>query len=513
MAFVGTILQEILKFGKNRREKRVILSAHLQDQTLRKLMRKAQFTKFGQKNDFSRLLKTRNIARYFNQNVPVYDYDKLYKEWWHKTIEGEENVCWPGKIKYFALTSGTSGAASKRVPVSREMIRQIRKTSLRMMMSIPDFGVSPEFYQKSLLGIGGSSDLKRNEFGLLEGDLSGIIQSRMPVWAQSFYKPGKQISNIRNWEEKLDALAKEAPKWDVGIVSGVPAWVQLMIERIVSYHKVKSIHEIWPDFNIYVHGGVSFAPYTESFKTLLGKKVNFLDTYLASEGFVAFQSASNKLGMQLVMDNGMYFEFIEFTERNFDTDGNLLSNPEVLTIHEIKENVDYAILLSTCAGTWRYLIGDTIRFRSLETFEIVITGRTKHFLSLCGEHLSVDNMNMALLRSTQEMGLVVNEYTVTGKPFDGAFSHHWYLAVNQPVNADIIKDKIDFHLKELNDDYVVERRHALKDIFVHQLPPEAFYRFLEKRGKLGGQHKFPRVLKGKLLEEWESFLREQYVNS
>lgn len=512
MAFVGTILQEILKFSKNRREKRVVLTAHLQDQTLRKLMRKAQFTQFGQKNDFSRLLKTRNITHYFNQNVPVYDYDKLYNEWWHKTIDGEENVCWPGKIKYFALTSGTSGAPSKRVPVSKEMIRQIRKTSIRQMMSIPDFGYSNEFYEKSLLGIGGSSDLIKNPNGTFDGDLSGIIQSRMPVWA-SFYKPGKEISQIKNWEEKLDAVAKEAPKWDVGIVVGVPAWIKLMLERVISYHNVKNIHEIWPDFNIYVHGGVSFVPYADSFKPLMGKPVNYLENYLASEGFIAYQSAQNKLGMQLVLDNGMYFEYVEFNDRNFDPDGNIRSNPTVLTIHEVKENVDYAILMSTCAGTWRYMIGDTIRFKSLETFELVITGRTKHFLSLCGEHLSVDNMNMALQKTSQELGLTFNEYTVTGKPYQGLFSHHWYVGNDTPVDNQLLKNRIDHYLKELNDDYVVERKHALKEIFVHQLPLEVFHKFLERRGKMGGQVKFPRVLKGKLLEDWEAFLKEQHIHS
>lgn len=508
MAVVGTILQEILKFTKNRREKRVVLNAHLQDQTLRKLVRKAQFTQFGQKNDFSRLLKTRNITKYFRQNVPYYDYNSLYKEWWHKTIAGEENVTWPGRTKYFALTSGTSEAASKRVPVTKEMLRQIKKTSIRQMTTITDFDVNPDFYQKSLLALGGSSNLVKTSVGF-EGDLSGIVASRIPVWMQPFYKPGKQINQIKNWEQKLDAIAKEAPKWDIGIVGGVPAWVQLAIERIISYHNVKSIHEIWPNFKIYVHGGVSFAPYSESFKTLLGQKVNFLDTYLASEGFMAFQSAHNKLGMQMVLDNDIYFEFIAFNDTNFDADGNIRLGAEILTLTEIQENVDYAILISTCSGTWRYLIGDTIKFRSLETFEIVITGRTKHFLSLCGEHLSVDNMNLAIKKASQDLGIVINEYTVMGIPYQGVFAHQWFVGTNQPVDKNVLKEKIDHYLKEANDDYVVERRHALKDIFVEVLPLNTFYAFMEMRGKKGGQNKFPRVLKGKIMEDWLQFIADK----
>ncbi len=508
MAFVGTILQEMLKFAKNRREKRVVLNANLQDVTLRKLVRKAQFTQFGQKNDFSRLLKTRNISKYFANNVPKYDYNNLYKEWWNKTIQGEENVTWPGRTKYFALTSGTSEASSKRVPVTKDLIKQIRKTSLRQMTSTLDYNFTPDYYQKSLLAIGGSANLIKTDIGF-EGDLSGIVANRMPVWAQTFYRPGKNINSIRNWEDKLHAIAKEAPKWDIAIVGGVPAWVKLAIERIIAYHNVRSIHEIWPNFKIYVHGGVAFAPYKDSFHRLFDNKVYCLDTYLASEGFMAFQSAQNKLGMQLVLDNGIYFEFVEFNDDNFDFDGNLKPNAEAVTLHDVRENVDYATLISTCAGTWRYLIGDTVRFKSLETFEVIISGRTKLFLSLCGEHLSIDNMNMAILKASDELNFEVNEFTVVGIPYEGLFAHKWYIGTNQQVDKTILKSKIDDCLKNLNDDYIVERRHALKEIFVEILPLEKFYRFMALKGKIGGQHKFPRVLKGKIQEEWLAFLQTE----
>lgn len=507
MAFVGTILQEILKFSKNRRNKRVVLDAHLQDVTLRKLMRKAQFTEFGQKNDFSRLLKTKNITKYFNQNVPFYDYNSLYKEWWHRTIEGEENITWPGRIKYFALTSGTSEAASKRVPVSKEMLRAIRKASVRQACTVPDYGFEPEFYQKSLLAVGGSSALVKTAVGY-EGDLSGIVARKVPPYIKPFYKPGKEINSIKNWEQKLDALAKDAPKWDIGIIGGVPAWVKLTIERVIDYHNVQSIHDVWPNLKIYIHGGVAFAPYADSFARLFGNKVKTLDTYLASEGFMAFQTLHQKHGMQLQLDNGIYFEFVPFNDDNFDPDGNLKPNAKVLTIREVDEHVDYAILISTCSGTWRYLIGDTIKFVSLDTFEILITGRTKHFLSLCGEHLSVDNMNMAIRKVASDLNIDINEYTVCGKPYEGVFAHHWYIGVNGNADPSVLKEKIDLYLKELNDDYVVERRHALKDIFVEVLPVEKFYAFMQYRGKVGGQSKFPRVLKGKILEDWNQFLKQ-----
>ena len=507
MAFVGTILQELLKFTKNRRERRVTYGAHMQDATLRKLVRFAKGTEFGKANDFNRLLKTRNIQKYFSQNVPVYDYNKLYKEWWHRTIAGEENITWPTKIKYFALTSGTSESASKRVPVSQQMIRQIRKTSIRQMMSITSLDLKSDFYEKSVLMLGGSTDLKRISAGW-EGDLSGITTGTVPVWFNRFYKPGRRISKIRDWNEKLNTIAAEAPKWDIGIVCGIPAWVQIMVERIMERNKLKSIHEIWPNFQIYVHGGVSFAPYEDSFNQLMGRKVNYLDTYLASEGFMAFQTAQTRERgvMQLVLDNGMYFEFVPFNDRNFDAEGAIKENPETLLLHEVKENTDYALLISTCSGAWRYLIGDTIRFKSIENCEIIISGRTKHFLSLCGEHLSVDNMNMAIKKASDDFKINVNEFTVAGIPYEGMFAHKWFIGTDQQVDKEAFKKRLDHYLVELNDDYGTERKHALKDILVEQLPLETFYNFMRSKGKEGGQHKFPRVLKGNLYQEWEKYI-------
>ncbi|MFI5204811.1 MAG: GH3 auxin-responsive promoter family protein [Flavobacteriales bacterium] len=506
MAIAGAILQEIVKFGKSRHHRKILPPVQAQEMTLRKLVRYAKMTDFGMEYDFQRILRTRNIKKYYHNNVPVFDYDSLYEKWWHRTIDGEENVTWPNRIKYFALTSGTSGSASKRVPVSQQMIRQIRKTSLRQILSIPDFNMKPDFYQKSLMGIGGSTDLVRTNAGW-EGDLSGIIQSRLPVWFHRFYKPGKKISSIKDWNDKLDAIAAEAHNWDIGILCGVPAWTQLMIERILEKNKVSSIHDVWPNFHIYVHGGVSFAPYAQSFKSLLGENMHYLDSYLASEGFVAIQGAQHKLGMQMVLDNGIYYEFVHFNENNFDAEGRIKANPEILTLEEVEAGKDYAILMSTCAGAWRYMIGDIIRFLSLDTYEIAVTGRTKLFLSLCGEHLSMDNMTMALAKTCQELGIAVNEFTVAGMTHEGLFAHKWYLGSHQEINTDAVRHLLDRNLCALNDDYTTERKHALKEVFVESYPLSYFYEFMEKRGKIGGQHKFPRVIKGQMNTDWEAFLK------
>ena len=507
MAFIGTALQELVKIRKRLRKRLVVYDAQLQEKTLRKLLTRAKGTQFGLAYDFKSILRKENIRKAFQKNVPIYDYNKLYEAWWHRTLQGVPDVTWPGKIKFYALTSGTSESASKRVPVSKRMIQSIRKASIRQMLSIPDFKVPPEFYEKGVLMIGGSTQLTKIPHAY-EGDLSGILQSTIPRWFERFYKPGKEIAELKDWDLKLDEIARQANKWDIGIICGIPAWIQLLFDKILKIHKVKNIHEIWPNFRIYVHGGVSFTPYKDSFKKYLGDEIFYLDTYLASEGFLALQSADNHYGMQLILDNWVYFEFIPFNEKNFTSEGNLKENPEVLLIDEIKEGEDYALLISTCAGSWRYLIGDVIKFTSLANFEIQITGRTKHFLSLCGEHLSVDNMNMAIRKLTDEIKVNINEFTVTGITEGGEFGHHWYLGVDREVDNELIKTRLDELLCELNNDYCTERKHALKKLTITTLPTEKFYAFLKHIGKLGGQNKFPRVIKNGMLDQWKEFNKE-----
>lgn len=512
MAVVGTLLEELIKIRRRIKMRTPIDPIIAQEKTLRKLIHLATETDLGRAYDYSGLLREKEIIQAYQNRVPIFDYDKLYNAWWHRTIAGERDIAWPGRVKHFALTSGTAGSASKRVPLTPHMIRAIRKTSVRQMLSIPDFDLPPEFYQKGILMLGGSTTLKHNEKGFgREGDLSGILQKSLPVWVHRFYKPGRKIGSIPNWSDKLDAITKNAHKWDVGIVCGVPAWIQLLIQKIIQHYHVDSIHDIWPNLAIYVHGGVSFTPYRDSLKSLMGKEMRYLDTYLASEGFLAFQSSQNKLGMQMVLDNGIFYEFVPFNDNNFDQEGNLKDHPEVLRLEEVKLNTDYAILISTCSGTWRYIIGDTIRFKSLDDYQIIISGRTKHFLSLVGEHLSVDNMNMAINAVSRQFGISVNEYTVAGIPYEGFFAHKWYIGTNEFINEEKIKQVIDNELCRLNDDYATERKHALKNVIIELIPLDKFYDYMRSKGKLGGQHKFPRVIKGQQLNEWENFVSLQKI--
>jgi hypothetical protein len=241
----------------------------------------------------------------------------------------------------------------------------------------------------------------------------------------------------------------------------------------------------------------------------LGRPIEYIETYLASEGFLAWQDKQNAVGMRLSYNQHIFFEFVPFDENNFDENGEMIENPEALMIHEVEEGKDYALLISTPAGAWRYLIGDTVRFVDKANAEIIITGRTKHFLSLVGEHLSVDNMNKAIQLVSEELNLSIPEYTVTGEPHGNFFAHHWYVACDQAIDEKVLAASIDEKLIQLNDDYAVERKSALKDIQVTVLKESAFFAFMESKGKVGGQHKFPRVLKGTMLSDWKLFLKNQ----
>lgn len=481
---------------------------------LKKLLRKARFTQFGQHYRFDEILMSRHPGKKFQQLVATCNYNKMYDEWWHKSKAGVPDVCWPGVIKYFALSSGTSDATSKFIPITKELIRSNTITGVRQLLSLSKYEDVPRrSVGKGWLMLGGSTQLQKGPT-YYAGDLSGIQQKNIPFWFQGLglYKPGKKIAKEKDWARKLEEIVENAPNWDIGFIMGVPAWLQLCMEKIIERYQVNNIHDIWPNLTLYVHGGVAMEPYKKGFEKLMGKPITYIETYLASEGFLAYQNRQNAIGMHLALNNNIFFEFVPFDDNNFDSEGNMVDEPEAFMIHEIEEQKDYAVLISTNAGAWRYAIGDTIKLIDKERSEIIITGRTKHFLSLVGEHLSVDNMNKAIEMVSEELNISIPEFTVAGVPHGNFFAHHWYVATNDPVNEKDLSQRIDAKLKELNDDYEVERDHALKDVLVTVLSEETFMDFMKSKGKVGGQHKFPRVLKGKMLEDWNKFLRTQLVS-
>jgi hypothetical protein len=509
MAILGTLLKKGIKLRENLQQE-YSSPLELQKNELKELLIAASSTEFGKYYDFHKTLSQfrrggKAFYQAYKKSVPIHDYNKIYKDWWQLSLKGAKNIAWPGRIKYFALSSGTSEAASKHIPVTKEMTKAIQKTSVRQIISLSKYDLPPQVFEAGILMIGGSTHLNKKG-SYFEGDLSGIQAARLPFWFQHFYKPGRKIAKTRNWDNKLNDIVKKARDWDIGIIVGVPAWIQILIEKIIDFYKVENIHEIWPNLLVYVHGGVSMDPYRKGFEKLMGRPIYYIETYLASEGFIAYQGQPNHKAMKLVLNNGIFYEFVPFDDDNFLPSGEIKSTAEAIAIDEVEEGKEYALLLSTCAGAWRYLIGDIIKFTSIEDSEIVITGRTKHFLSLCGEHLSVDNMNKAIELVSNELNISIKEFTVAGIPYQSLFAHQWYIGTDDKVDKKKLKERLDFHLKELNDDYAVERSAALKEVMVEVLPLLKFYDWMQSKGKVGGQNKFPRVMKSTQHEEWKKFV-------
>lgn len=505
MAVKGNILQSVLKrttkIGAKNELKTPI---QLQRRALKRLLRRAKDTEFGKKYRFHKILSSEDAIITYQRFVPIFDYDSMYETWWKKTIAGIEDISWPGIINKFALSSGTSGSPSKQIPVSRSQLRKIRRASLKQIQYLNNFDFPKEFYDTYILGVGGSTSLTKVD-KRKEGDLSGIINANLPGFMNVIYKPEKEITDLRDWDLKIDKMVEEAPNWNIGIIAGIPSWIQILLEKIIKKYELNSIHDIWPNFRVLVHGGVAFGPYRENFEKLLGQKIEYLETYLASEGFMAISSGKGS-PLKLLLNNGIFFEFIPFNDHNFNQDGELVSYPEIVTIDKVNENENYAIVLSTCSGSWRYILGDTIQFVNKENAEIIITGRTKHYLTICGEHLSVDNMNKALELTCQKMDIQVPEFCVTAFAYENLFAHKWYVGSSDTIDLKEFKLNLDSYLCELNDDYATERTSALKELFIEHVPVNQFYNFLDHIGKKGAQVKFPRVIKGELHDKWEKFL-------
>ncbi len=505
MAILGSLIARSLQLRK-KFNLPVATPQVYQKHTLRQLLERGQYTSFGKHYGFDKILSTEvDLMKAFRERVPVHTYSEMYNQWWHRCQQGDENVTWPGKVKYFALSSGTSESASKHIPVTQDMIRSIKQVGFKQLYSMANFNIKSAAFGKGVLMLGGTTSLfERGEY--YEGDMSGISAKNMPRWISSLlYKPGQKISRRPHWEDRIKMIVDKSAEWDVGTVCGVPAWVQIVLERVMEKHGAKNIHEVWPNLSVYIHGGVSLEPYRQSFKKIFGKPVQFIETYMASEGSFGFQARPNG-GIKLVLNAGVFFEFVPFTSENFDEDGNIKPNPAAYTISEVKEGTDYAVLLSTCSGAWRYMIGDVIRFTNAKEYEICITGRTRQFLSLCGEHLSVDNMNKAIKTVAKKMNIHIREFTVCGEKYENLFAHRWYIGCDDAVDPAELRTLLDETLSSLNDDYLVERTSALKEVFVHILPSETFIDYLKSKGKHGAMSKFPRVMKGQQLQDWNQYL-------
>lgn len=502
MAIVGTLLKNTTKVGYTYGVKKKVNNPE-QSKVLKELLTKAKKTKIGSDYNFTALLREQNVCDAFRLHVPVFTYESFYEPYIKPQLLGEKNVAWPNKISHFALSSGTTTDSSKRIPVSDHMIRQFQKTTLEQILQLHALNLPSKFYQSAVLTIGGSTKLKEiNNY--FEGDLSGILQKNKSFLYRLFSKPGNKIAQLSDWNTKLEEIVKNANKWDVGVIAGAPSWVLIILERIVKTYDLKNIHDLWPNFRIFLHGGVFLDTYKEKIEALCGKEIFFKNTFLASEGYFAYQKEPNDSGMSLLTNHGVYYEFIEDNYFDFINSGGDISNIPTCLLSEVKENKNYGLVISTSSGLWRYFIGDVVKFTNIQKLHLEIVGRVKHTLNLVGEHLSLENMNKAVQKTNERFGISAEEYCVL--PAKKGDRHHWYIGSKQTVDHQMYSVYLNQALEELNDDYKYVRKYLLKAPRAKILPIQKFYEFMESKGKLGAQHKFPRVLSKNQAAEWESFL-------
>ena len=519
MSVVGLMFREALRWKKVRHKSSEEPYAQ-QFKQLHYQLKCAEHTKFGKEYKFTELLRTTSslekgtritskellrIQQAFAARVPTFTYEQMYEEWWKNAYEGRKDVCWPGRITNFALSSGTSQSDSKRIPVTEEMLQHMRSVGLRQLCALTMYKLPLTFYTRSMLFLSGNMSLQKRE-NYVEGDISAMMAQRVPPWLRYHYRPSTH-STAQNWEEKLDKIVKKAAEWQVAGLSGSPTWVQLLLSRIIEHYKLASIHDIWPDLQLFVHGGVSFKPYREAFSSILTRPISYVETYLASEGFIAYQAAPGR-AMRLALDAGIFYEFAPFrsTEEN-----SLPKATETCSLSEVKLNEPYQLIISNLSGLWRYTIGDVIVFRSTHPFEVSIVGRTQHYLNLCGEHLCLDNLQTALAEVSTSLKLLTKEFTVFGKKKGHQFVHIWHIGVESDTIASPLEiaKELDNALQARNADYRMQRCTMLAEPQIKLLPSHYFYDWLKGEGKFGGQHKFPRVLRGKRLQSWLSQLPKE----
>ena len=489
------ILNSVLGWAMQKRMHQIELFMkfphQVQEELLEKLVNTAKNTEWGKKYDY----KSINNLDEFKNRIPIQDYDSL-REYILRVKHGEQNVLWPSEIKWFAKSSGTTSDKSKFIPVSKEALEDCHYKGGKDMLALY-YKQYPEsmLYSGKALVLGGSSEVNQFSKDSYYGDLSSIIIKNLPYWAEYVRIPSKETALLPKWEEKIEKVARESMHEDVTNITGVPTWLILLMKRILEISGKSNMLEVWPNMELYIHGGVSFKPYQTTFQNFFpSDKVNYLETYNASEGFFGIQDRfenNPEKEMLLMLDYGIYYEFMPMDEYGKE-------NPKTLTLHEVKIGENYAIIISTNGGLWRYMIGDTIKFTSLDPFRIIVSGRTKYFINAFGEEVIADNTDKAIAHACEKTNAIVKEYSVApiylNNKEKGA--HEWVIEFDkQPENIEFFNSSLDTYLKAINSDYEAKRYQdlALTEPKIHIAPEGTFYLWLKEKGKLGGQHKVPRL--------------------
>jgi len=459
-----------------------------QQETLYQLLGKAASTEWGKKYDY---LSITSIKEY-QSRFPVQTYEDIlpYVE---RLRKGEANLLWPGEIKWFAKSSGTTSTKSKFIPMSREALEDCHYRAGKDILVIytlqrPDTRI---FSGKSLT-LGGSHKMNQFSNDSLYGDLSAILIENAPFWVDIIRTPKQKIALLEDFEEKLNLITKSTVNENVTNISGVPSWYLVLIKQILAYTGKTNLLDVWPNLEVFFHGGISFTPYREQFRKLIaGDQMNYMETYNASEGFFGIQDDPLRSDMLLMLDYGIFYEFIP-------ADKIVSDDPPVYTIAEVDKGVNYAIIISTNGGLWRYMMGDTVVFTSLDPYRIRISGRTKHFINVFGEEVIIDNADKALESACKATGAVISEYTA-GPVFMNTVSkgsHEWIIEFEKvPSDLTMFIDSLDNTLKSVNSDYEAKRFRDLNLVLpvVRPVPIGTFNKWLKTKNKLGGQNKVPRL--------------------
>lgn len=486
MAFINSIISIFTQKRLGQIDNFKANPIETQRDTLKELLRTAQNTEYGQQYDFHSI----TTPEQYRERLPIVHYEDI-NELIRQTMNGKQNILWPEEIKWFAKSSGTTDAKSKFIPVSPSSLENCHFRGGKDVVSIFN-RLYPEaqVFSGKTLALGGSSEVNKINTNCQYGDLSAILISNTPFWANFMKTPDSSIMLMSNWEEKLEKICEITIKEDVRCLAGVPSWFLTLIHKILEKTGKSNLYEVWPNLELFIHGGISFVPYRQQYQELLpDAKMKYMETYNASEGFFGIQDDPSDSSMLLMLDYGVYYEFMPMSETG-------KTNPRTLLLSEVETGVNYALIISTNGGLWRYMIGDTILFTSLNPYKFKITGRTKLFINAFGEELIIDNATEALRIACAKTHSTLFEYTAAPifmqEGQKGA--HEWLIEFEiPPADLEIFAEILDKELQKLNSDYEAKRLLSLERLKIHQARPHLFTDWLKEKGKLGGQNKVPRL--------------------
>ncbi len=487
ISFVNSIISWFLKKRKHQMELFIKYPIDVQEELLLRLIQFAKNTAFGKQYDFNTIKTYQDYAN----RVPIQQYESM-EPLIERCRKGEQNLFWPTKIKWFAKSSGTTNSKSKFIPVSDEAIENCHlKAGKDMLCLYINNNEETELFKGKGLRLGGSSAIYEDNNSYF-GDLSAIIIENMPFWADFSSAPSQEVALMSEWETKMEAIINETIDQNVTSLVGVPSWMLVLLNKVIEKTGKKNILEVWPNLEVYFHGGVNFNPYREQYKKLIPKKdFKYYETYNASEGFFALQDINGSLDLLLMLDYGIFYEFIPMSEYDGE-------NSNAIPLSEVKKGAQYAVVISTNGGLWRYLIGDTVKFTSTNPYRVRITGRTKHHINVFGEELIIENAEEALRLACEKTKATITDYSVGPIFMDGnnQGSHEWVIEfAKPPKNLEYFTELLDNAIKSMNSDYEAKRYNnmTLTMPVIHSVRKGLFYSWLKKKGKLGGQHKVPRL--------------------